>query len=70
MASKNAPAAHQKHLAALIDADNAPAAIVEGPFEEILVGLIPPKSIASYDESRNKQKIKDLRTQSLTHITE
>ncbi|KIP89650.1 MULTISPECIES: NYN domain-containing protein [Pseudomonas] len=35
MASKNAPAAHQKHLAVLIDADNAPAAIVEGLFEEI-----------------------------------
>lgn len=31
MASKNAPAAHQKHLAVLIDPDNAPAAIVEGP---------------------------------------
>ena len=26
---------HQKHLAVLIDADNAPAAIVEGLFEEI-----------------------------------
>jgi len=35
MASKNAPDAHQKHLAVLIDADNAPAAIVEGLFEEI-----------------------------------
>lgn len=35
MANKNAPAAHQKHLAVLIDADNAPAAIVEGLFEEI-----------------------------------
>lgn len=35
MASKNAPAAHQKHLAVLIDADNAPAAIVEGLSMEI-----------------------------------
>nr|WP_288500487.1 hypothetical protein [uncultured Pseudomonas sp.] len=35
MASKNAPAAYQKHLAVLIDADNAPAAIVEGLFEEV-----------------------------------
>lgn len=35
MAIKNAPAAHQKHLAVLIDADNAPAAIVEGLSEEI-----------------------------------
>lgn len=35
MASKNSTATHQKHLAVLIDADNAPAAIVEGLFEEI-----------------------------------
>ncbi|MGX9566759.1 NYN domain-containing protein [Pseudomonas viciae] len=31
----HAPAPMQKHLAVLIDADNAPAAIVEGLFEEI-----------------------------------
>ncbi|MCY1349720.1 NYN domain protein [compost metagenome] len=35
MASKPAPPRQQKHLAVLIDADNAPAAIVEGLFEEI-----------------------------------
>ncbi|MBM7062892.1 NYN domain-containing protein [Pseudomonas sp. UL073] len=35
MASKPQPARQQKHLAVLIDADNAPAAIVEGLFEEI-----------------------------------
>ncbi len=35
MASKAAPTRQQKHLAVLIDADNAPAAIVEGLFEEI-----------------------------------
>lgn len=31
----HAPTHTQKHLAVLIDADNAPAAIVEGLFEEI-----------------------------------
>lgn len=31
----HAPTPTQKHLAVLIDADNAPAAIVEGLFEEI-----------------------------------
>ncbi|MGL4315297.1 MAG: NYN domain-containing protein [Pseudomonas sp.] len=35
MASKPAPIRQQKHLAVLIDADNASAAIVEGLFEEI-----------------------------------
>ena len=35
MASKPSPARSQKHLAVLIDADNASAAIVEGLFEEI-----------------------------------
>ncbi|HAW61202.1 MAG TPA: hypothetical protein DCX26_02575 [Pseudomonas sp.] len=35
MASKPSSANKQKHLAVLIDADNAPAAIVEGLFEEI-----------------------------------
>ena len=35
MASKSQPPRQQKHLAVLIDADNAPAAIVEGLFEEI-----------------------------------
>ncbi len=35
MASKAHPNHHQKHLAVLIDADNAPATIVEGLFEEI-----------------------------------
>jgi uncharacterized LabA/DUF88 family protein len=35
MASKPAPTRSQKHLAVLIDADNASAAIVEGLFEEI-----------------------------------
>ncbi|TBU84833.1 NYN domain-containing protein [Phytopseudomonas dryadis] len=35
MANKTVPDPHQKHLAVLIDADNAPAAIVEGLFEEI-----------------------------------
>lgn len=34
MAVQN-PNSSQKHLAVLIDADNAPAAIVEGLFEEI-----------------------------------
>ncbi|MBO3275842.1 NYN domain-containing protein [Pseudomonas schmalbachii] len=35
MASKPSSSRQQKHLAVLIDADNAPAAIVEGLFEEI-----------------------------------
>ncbi|MBC9249554.1 hypothetical protein A9179_04595 [Pseudomonas alcaligenes] len=35
MASKPTPPRQQKHLAVLIDADNASAAIVEGLFEEI-----------------------------------
>ena len=35
MAAKPSPARQQKHLAVLIDADNASAAIVEGLFEEI-----------------------------------
>ena len=35
MASKPSPSRQHKHLAVLIDADNAPAAIVEGLFEEI-----------------------------------
>ncbi|WP_313053883.1 NYN domain-containing protein [Pseudomonas lopnurensis] len=35
MASKPSSSNKQKHLAVLIDADNAPAAIVEGLFEEI-----------------------------------
>ena len=35
MASKSPAPRQQKHLAVLIDADNAPAAIVEGLFEEI-----------------------------------
>lgn len=35
MASKPDTSRHQKHFAVLIDADNAPAAIVEGLFEEI-----------------------------------
>ena len=35
MATKPAPSRAQKHLAVLIDADNASAAIVEGLFEEI-----------------------------------
>jgi hypothetical protein len=35
MASKPNIPSQQKHLAVLIDADNAPAAIVEGLFEEI-----------------------------------
>lgn len=35
MASKPSSSREQKHLAVLIDADNAPAAIVEGLFEEI-----------------------------------
>lgn len=35
MATKANPQRQQKHLAVLIDADNAPAAIVEGLFEEI-----------------------------------
>ncbi len=35
MAAKPSPSRQQKHLAVLIDADNAPAAIVEGLFEEI-----------------------------------
>ncbi|AWT08958.1 NYN domain-containing protein [Stutzerimonas frequens] len=35
MTSKPSSANKQKHLAVLIDADNAPAAIVEGLFEEI-----------------------------------
>lgn len=35
MANKPAAPRHQKHFAVLIDADNAPAAIVEGLFEEI-----------------------------------
>lgn len=35
MAAKSSPPRQQKHLAVLIDADNASAAIVEGLFEEI-----------------------------------
>ncbi|MDN5506194.1 MAG: hypothetical protein L0H10_20585 [Comamonas sp.] len=35
MASKPNTARQHKHFAVLIDADNAPAAIVEGLFEEI-----------------------------------
>lgn len=35
MAAKPSPLNKQRHLAVLIDADNAPAAIVEGLFEEI-----------------------------------
>jgi hypothetical protein len=35
MATKTPAPNQQKHLAVLIDADNAPAAIVEGLFEEI-----------------------------------
>jgi hypothetical protein len=35
MAAKSSPTRQQKHLAVLIDADNASAAIVEGLFEEI-----------------------------------
>ncbi len=35
MAAKPNPSTQQKHLAVLIDADNAPAAIVDGLFEEI-----------------------------------
>lgn len=35
MAAKSSPPLQQKHLAVLIDADNASAAIVEGLFEEI-----------------------------------
>jgi hypothetical protein len=35
MANKPSPSRQHKHLAVLIDADNAPAAIVEGLFEEI-----------------------------------
>ncbi|MDF3932442.1 NYN domain-containing protein [Pseudomonas citronellolis] len=35
MATKTSPNRQQTHLAVLIDADNAPAAIVEGLFEEI-----------------------------------
>jgi hypothetical protein len=35
MAAKSSPPRQQKHLAVLIDADNASAAIVEGLFEEV-----------------------------------
>lgn len=35
MATKSSPPRQQKHLAVLIDADNASAAIVEGLCEEI-----------------------------------
>ncbi len=36
---------NQKHLAVMIDADNAPAAIVEGLFEEIANGVASVKRI-------------------------
>ncbi|WP_043307216.1 NYN domain-containing protein [Pseudomonas sp. ML96] len=46
MANKNPTPRHQKHLAVLIDADNASAAIVEGLFEEIAkYGLASVKRI-------------------------
>tara|TARA_R110000868_G_scaffold1986_6_gene15734 strand:+ start:1111 stop:1230 length:120 start_codon:yes stop_codon:yes gene_type:complete len=35
MAAKSSPPRQHKHLAVLIDADNASAAIVEGLFEEM-----------------------------------
>lgn len=48
MASKPNTSRQHKHFAVLIDADNAPAAIVEGLFEEIAkYGFLSVKHISS-----------------------
>lgn len=56
MASKNAPAAHQKYLAVLIDADNAPALIVEDIFSFNFLSA-PEKFTAGHEVDIGKKTI-------------
>jgi hypothetical protein len=57
MAAKPSPARQQKHLAVLIDADNASAAIVEGLFEEIAkYGVASVKHLCGDFAAHSKMK--------------
>jgi hypothetical protein len=57
MAAKSSPARQQKHLAVLIDADNASAAIVEGLFEKITKYGVPVLNASSANSKHTAQML-------------